>query len=126
MISVGRLCVSAGLAAALLAGSVDLASAAPARVNSNTNLRQGPGTSFTVVTTVPGGSIVEVSRCAGEWCTAHWRGRVGYMIATNLDLRPGPVAPPPVVYSDPLIYGPPYVYGPRIYIGPRYRYLRRW
>jgi uncharacterized protein YraI len=55
MISVGRLCVSAGLAAALLAGSVDLASAAPARVNSNTNLRQGPGTSFTVVTTVPGG-----------------------------------------------------------------------
>jgi hypothetical protein len=57
---------------------------------------------------------------------AHWHGRVGYMIATNLDLRPSPVAPPVVVYRDPLIYGPPYVYGPRIYIGPRYRVWRHW
>jgi len=126
MISMDRLCALAGLSAALLALSVDLASAGPARVYSNTNLRQGPGTNYAVITTVPGGSIVEVSQCAAEWCTAHWHGRVGYMIATNLDLRPGPVAPPVVVYSDPLIYGPPYVYGPRVYIGPRYRYWRRW
>ena len=51
--------------------------------------------------------------------------RVGYMIATHLDMRAGPVAPPVAVYPEPYIYGPPYVYGPRIYIGPRYRY-RRW
>src|SRR5262245_14705179 len=76
--------------------AADAASAAPARVISNTNLRQGPGTNFGITATVPGGSIVDISRCAAEWCTAHWRGRVGYMIASNLDLRaPGPVAGPP-------------------------------
>jgi hypothetical protein len=48
------------------------------------------------------------------------------MIATHLDLRAGPVAPPVVAYPEPYIYGPPYVYGPRIYIGPRHRYWRRW
>src|SRR4029450_4821665 len=129
MISMDKLCAFAGLSAALLALSVDIASAGPARGYSNTNLRQGPGTDHAVITTVPGGSIVEVSQCAAEWCTAHWHGRVGYMIATNLDLRAGPVAPPAppvVVYSDPLVYGPPYFYGPRIYVGPRYRYFRRW
>jgi uncharacterized protein YraI len=126
MISMDKLCAFAGLSAALLALSVDIASAGPARVHSNTNLRQGPGTNYVVITTVPGGSVVEVSQCAAEWCTAHWHGRVGYMIATNLDLRPAPVASPVVVYRDPLIYGPPYFYGPRIYIGPRYRYFRRW
>jgi len=116
----------AGFSAVLLAMSVNLASASPARLHSNTNLRQGPGTNYTVITTVPAGSIVEVSQCAAEWCTAHWHGRVGYMIASNLDLRAGPVAPPVVVYSDPLVYGPPYFYGPRIYFGPRYCVFRRW
>jgi len=124
MISMYRLGVLAG-SAVLLALSVDLASAAAARVNFNTNLRQGPGTNYALIATVPGGSIVEVSRCAADWCTAHWHGRVGYMIATNLDLQPGPVARPVVVYP-PLTYGPPYFYGPRIYIGPRYGFYRRW
>ena len=76
--------------------------------------------------------------CATEWCTARWRGRIGYMIATNLDLAgpgPGPVAggPPVVVYDDPgpMVYGPPYYYGPRYYgpryyWGPRHRHWRRW
>jgi hypothetical protein len=115
-----------GLATLLLGLSVAAASAAPARVFSNTNLRQGPGTTFGVVAVVPGGSVVEVTGCAAEWCTANWGGRVGYMIATHLDLRAGPVAPPVAVYPGPPLYGPPYVYGPRIYIGPRYRYWRRW
>jgi uncharacterized protein YraI len=110
----------------LLGLSAAMASASPARVFSNTNLRQGPSTTYGVVAVVPGGSVVEVTQCAAEWCTAHWRGRVGYMIATNLDMQAGPVAPPVVVYPQPYIYGPPYVYGPRIYIGPRYRSWRRW
>ena len=66
---------------------------------------------------------------AGEWCTANWQGRVGYMIATHLDLQAGPVAPRVVtVYPEPY-YGPyygPYFYGPRIFIGSRYHYRRRW
>jgi len=33
-----------------------------------------------------------------------WHGRVGYMIATNLDLQPGPVARPVVVYTGRPIF----------------------
>ena len=125
MTSARRLYGLAGVATLLLGLSAAAALAAPARVNSNTNLRQGPGTTFGVVAVVPGGSVVEITQCAAEWCTANWRGRVGYMIATHLDRLTAPVAPPVVAYPEPYIYGPPYVYGPRIYIGPRYRY-RRW
>jgi len=124
-----RLAAGAGM---LLALSAELAAASPARVVSNTNLRLGPGTNFGVAATVPGGSVVDITGCAGQWCTAHWRGRTGYMIATNLDLggQGGPVGGPPVViYDDPPPYfGPPYsYYGPRYrYLGPRYRSWRRW
>src|SRR5258705_139388 len=70
--SVRRLCGLAGLATLLLGFSVAAASAGPARVFSNTNLRQGPGTTFGVVAVVPGGTVVEVTGCSGEWCTANW------------------------------------------------------
>ncbi len=116
-------------AAVLLVLSAEWAAAGPALVRSNTNLRQGPGTNYGVVATVPGGSLVEITQCAAAWCTAHWRGRVGYMIASNLDLRLGSVRPPVIVYSEPppVVYGPRYgYYGPRYYSGPRYRYWRRW
>jgi uncharacterized protein YraI len=126
---------------ALFAGS---ANAAPATVGSNTNLRQGPGTNFGVIMTVPGGSVVDVIRCGGEWCNVMVAGRPGYMIARNLGLGGAPVAPvvvaaPPVVVVGPRPYygyGP--YYGPRRYWyggGPRYygggpRYYgggwRRW
>ena len=131
MTSARRLCGLAGLATLLVGFSTAAASAGPARVASNTNLRQGPGTTFGVVTVVPGGSVVEVTGCSGEWCTANWHGRVGYMIATHLDLAAGPVAPRvvavyPEPYYGPYVYGGPYFYGPRIFIGPRYRHFRRW
>ena len=93
MTSARRFYELAGFATLLLGLSAATASALPARVFSNTNLREGPGTNYGVVTLVPGGSIVEVTGCAAEWCTTHWRGRVGYMIATHLDQR---VGPPPV------------------------------
>jgi uncharacterized protein YraI len=123
-------------AAALLAISAGLANAAPATVGTNTNLRQGPGTNFGVIMTVPGGSVVEVIRCGGEWCNVMADGRPGYMIARNLGLGGGaPVAvgraAPPVVVVGPgpyygygPYYGPRY-YGPGFYYGPR-RYWRRW
>src|SRR5258708_911223 len=104
----------------------------PAVGVATTNLRLGPGTNVGVAATVPGGSVVDITGGAGQWCTAHWRGRTGYMIATNLDLggQGGPVGGPPVViYDDPPPYfGPPYsYYGPRYrYLGPRYRSWRRW
>jgi uncharacterized protein YraI len=116
MTSARRLYRLAGLATLLFGLSAATASASPARVSSNTNLREGPGTNYGVVTLVPAGSVVEVSECAAEWCTTHWRGRVGYMIATHLDQRVAVVAPAPVVvYPEPYIYGPPYFYGPSFY-----------
>ena len=130
MTSVRRLCGSVGLATLLLGFSVAAAAAGPARVVSNTNLRQGPGTNHGVVVVVPGGSVVEVTGCSGEWCAANWHGRVGYMIATHLDQQAGAV-PPRVVavypepYYGPYYYGGPYFYGPRIFIGGRYHYHRR-
>jgi len=118
------------IAGLLVALSAEAAAAAPTRVLSNTNLRQGPGTNFGVLATVPGGNVVEITNCAAQWCTAQWRGLTGYMVATNLDLgpAPAPVAGPPAVVVEPAPYfGPPYYYyGPRRYWGPRYRSWRRW
>jgi uncharacterized protein YraI len=120
-------------AGVLVTLSAEIAVAGPARVTSNVNLRQGPGTSYGIVTTVPGGSTVEVADCAGEWCTVHWHGRVGYAIARNLGLGgpvgpggPGPVAgpyPAPAMVAGPpvVVMGPPPVYwGPGYYWGPRW------
>ena len=113
----------------------ELAHAAPARVASNTNLRQGPGVSFAVITTVPGGTVVDVIRCGGAWCNVMAGSQPGYMIARNLVGAGVPVvraAPPVVVVEPPIYYGGyrPYYYGPRFYgpgyyYGPR-RYWRRW
>jgi uncharacterized protein YraI len=139
-----QVCLALVTGAGLLASLPSDAAAAPAGVRSNTNMRQGPGTTYSVTATVPGGSVVEVSGCNGQWCTAHWRGLTGYMIANNLDLGgsgaggpggPGPVvvAPPPVgYYGEPYYesyYEPyPYRYWDRRRYRDRYHYrsYRRW
>lgn len=113
------------------------AHAAPATVGTNTNLRQGPGTNFPVITTVPAGSVVDVVRCGDTWCNVVANGSPGYMIARNLGQGgPPPVAvaapppavvvgPPPVVVAPGPYYWGPRFYGPGFYYGPR-RYWRRW
>ena len=63
-----------------------LAAAAPALVITNLNMRQGPGTNFGIITTIPGGSTVDVTGCTGEWCNVVWGGMGGYAVARNLDL----------------------------------------
>lgn len=122
-------------AAALTIVAADVASAAPARLATNTNLRLGPGLNFGVAATVPAGSVVDVIRCGAQWCNVLWRGRPGYMVARNLvgAAGPGPavaVVPGPVVVGPPVYYGGgpywgPRYYGPGFYYGPR-RYWRRW
>jgi len=120
--------VGAAALMALLAGAAD---AAPATLGTNTNLRQGPGTTFPVIMTVPAGSVVDVIRCGVEWCNVMAGGRPGYMVARNLGrgapvvVAPAPVvvaAPPPVVVVAPR----PYYYGYRRYYGPGYYGYRRW
>ena len=88
----------ASLGAALMALSVQCAAAAPALAVHDVNIRQGPGTNYPIVTTIPGGSNVEVLNCYGEWCSVTWNGQSGYAIARNLDqggAPPGRGGPPP-------------------------------
>ena len=58
-----RIAQLAAGAAAVMALSAQCAQAAPALATNNVNLRQGPGTNYPVITTIPGGSTVEVSGC---------------------------------------------------------------
>jgi uncharacterized protein YgiM (DUF1202 family) len=122
--------------------------AGPARsamATANVNLRSGPGTDAEIIATIPGGSMVRVTGCSGEWCAVTWNGRPGYAVARNLDIggtrqarayRPQPgyaegppvyEAGPPVVYGAPAYYYPPaVVYGPGYYGPGYYGWRRRW
>lgn len=127
-------------AAALMVLWAGAANARPATLATNTNLRQGPGTSFPVIATVPAGSVVNVVRCGAEWCNVTVGGRPGYMVGRNLGRGvPVAVAAPPVVVAPPPVvvvgpgpyygYGPyyrRYGYGPRFYGGYGYGRFRRW
>jgi uncharacterized protein YraI len=129
------------------------APAAPssAVTHSNVNLRNGPGTTYTIVTLIPAGSSVEVSECNNGWCQAVFQGQNGYIVessiapgASGTAARPRPRpgypgyyaggpppgydAPPPAYYyPPPPAYGY-YPYGPyyRPYWGWRHGYWRRW
>lgn len=92
----------------------------PAAVNTNVNLRQGPGTNYPIMTTIPAGAPVAVAGCSGAWCQVTFQGQGGYIIATSLGAPPPrpyppgyPPPPPPPLYPPPY-YGP-YPYG---YYGP--------
>ena len=111
----GKIAASAGV---LLALSATGAAAAPALAVNNVNLRQGPGTTYVVIMTIPGGSNVDVGGCSGQWCQVTFQGQHGYAIATSFDQGGGtpppsvagapPAGPPPPGYAPP----PPSGYGP--------------
>jgi len=94
----------AALAAAMIMLSVDYVAAAPALATSNVNLRNGPATTYTIITTIPGGSNLEVNSCNAGWCQVTYQGQNGYVIATSVDQgggvppgagpAPGPIGPP--------------------------------
>lgn len=130
MIDPGHVLTRAGFAAGLLVLASAAASAAPALVITNLNLRQGPGTDFGIITTIPGGTTVNVITCTGEWCNVTFGGRGGYVLARNLDMGgPAPVGvvPGPVVVEQPIVVGPPvYYYGGARYWGPGYYYRGGW
>jgi hypothetical protein len=134
----------AACTAVLVALSAECASAAPALATTNVNVRQGPGTTYQIITTIPGGSTVDVTGCSGQWCQVTWQGQQGYAIATALDTGGGPPGgapvgappgavglPPGAVPGDDVpvpAYGPPpppavvVVPGPYGYYGPGYGY----
>ena len=108
---------SATLAAVLTALSAQYAGAAPAPVATNVNLRQGPGTTYTIITTIPSGATVDVAGCSGAWCQVTFQDQYGYVIASSLGQGEAGVQPPPGDDSDapvavnpgppPPGYGPP-------------------
>lgn len=130
-----------------LALSPSDAAAAPALAATNVNLRAGPGTTYNVIITIPGGTTIDVAGCSGQWCQVTWQGQNGYVIATSIDQSDpdgppaegqspggpppgaggpsGPVAaypggppPPPPGYYPPGYVPPPDYYGPPPYYGP--------
>lgn len=90
--------------AAVVALSAQSAVAAPALATNNVNMRQGPGTNYPVIITIPGGSTVEVGGCQGTWCAVTWQGKSGYAVATSLDQGGGA---PPAGAGGPLPPGGP-------------------
>ena len=114
--------------------------------HSNVNLRNGPGTTYAIVTLIPAGSSVDVNDCKNEWCHVAFHGQDGYIIESSIApgaprpmVRrppPGYAGPPPGYGGPPPGYGGPppgYYYPPPppygYYYGPywgRGRYWRRW
>jgi hypothetical protein len=123
--------LAAGVATTM-ALAISLATAKPATVAADVNLRKGPGTDSEIVTLIPKGTIVEVGTCTNGWCQVTWNGMDGYSIAPNLGLGPKPVRrpaagpddypSPPGTYPPPPAYvvGPPVYYDPPAYVGPYY------
>lgn len=118
--------ISAAAALVLSAGA-----ASAATITNDLNLRSGPGTRYSVVTTMPAGARVDVLGCRGSWCRVEWRGRVGYASSSYLASGRGYAAAPRVYYAPPrrAYYGPPQtVFSFGFNTGPRRHYRRhdRW
>lgn len=133
----GRLLALAVLGAGVLAPGISFA-ATLAYVTVDLNLRQGPGTEYARLTTIPGGSQVVVVDCdqPTNWCNVAWNGWEGWVSGAYLSFAgPGYVSPPPVIVEPPVIIQPPYRpyypyyygdrYRPRYYNPPRHRELHR-
>ena len=69
----------AWLLGALLLLTCEAASARNAVIDSNLNLRVGPGPSHRVLLVMPAGATVKVGDCGGEWCQVEYRGQRGYV-----------------------------------------------
>jgi Bacterial SH3 domain len=125
-------------------GGPPAAAGPPAVTNTTVNLRQGPGTTYTIVTKIPAGAPLDVAGCSGQWCQVTYQGQNGYVIATSLGgggpggpppppgaavaAYPPGYVPPPVYVVPPPYYGPYYGYGPyyRGYYGGWRGPYRRW
>ncbi|MEM7192697.1 MAG: SH3 domain-containing protein [Pseudomonadota bacterium] len=74
----------AGLVGLLLGAGA--AHATDATTTTALNLRDGPGTSYARIATMPAGAAVEVKGCRGGWCGVIWRGEKGYASQQGLAL----------------------------------------
>jgi uncharacterized protein YraI len=130
--------LASGAALLLSAGA---AAAAPATVQSDLNVRSGPGTQYQVVGTAQSGETVDVAGCTGRWCQISFSGGTGYANQNYLAMAGGggpgyaAVAPgyadPGYAYDDTpgYAYNDDYYddYGPSVgfYVSPGFRHHRR-
>jgi uncharacterized protein YraI len=120
--------------------SAGAAAAAPATVQTDLNVRSGPGTQYPVVGSVQSGESVDVAGCTGRWCQISFGGGTGYANQNYLAMAGGgpgyaAVAPgyadPGYVYDDTpgYAYNDYYYddYGPSVgfYVSPGFRHHRR-
>ena len=85
------------LAAFMIAGASTAASAVPATVETDLNIRSGPSTGYAVLDTMPGGALVDVVACYQGWCEIVWDGLDGFANRAYLDIASGvTVIQPPV------------------------------
>jgi Bacterial SH3 domain/Pentapeptide repeats (8 copies) len=79
--------------AAALTLSAGAAAAAPAVVQSDLNIRSGPGAQYPVVGAVPSGETVDVGGCVRSWCQVSFRGGTGYANLNYLATAGGAAGP---------------------------------
>jgi uncharacterized protein YraI len=109
----------AAATAALLA-SAGCALAAPAVVETDLNLRSGPGTQFSVIGVLPAGATVDVGNCTGAWCMVSFAGGSGFASSSYLAMAGSAsvyAAAPSTAYRGGY-YGS--------YGDPRYAYHNDW
>jgi len=92
--------------AGLLALSTGFATAAPAVVQQDLNLRAGPGIDYEVISAMPSGATVDVMGCEAGWCRVAFGGTTGFASRGYLGLGGGLAAAPPSSYG--VAVGPAY------------------
>jgi hypothetical protein len=101
---------------ASLALATSTASAAPAVVGTDLNLRAGQGVDHRVIGVMPQGSIVDVAGCGDGWC--YVRNYDGYASGRYLDIDRSPYAhAPPTRLQGYAVRAPTAVYGPTLSFG---------
>ena len=67
------------------------ASAQSAQANTSVNLRAGPGTIYSVITTIPAGGRVTIMGCTAgyKWCGVNYNGTEGYAAGQYLTVISG-------------------------------------
>lgn len=100
-----RLLTIAG-ALGMFLGLSQAADAAPGVARGSVNLRAGPGTNYTRITTIPAGARVNVLRC-GRWCEVVYAGRKGWASASYITRGAVPRGGYAVILPDQsLCHGP--------------------
>lgn len=110
-------------AAALFLAMTAAATAYPATVASDLNMRAGPGVNYRVILVLPRGANVEVLSCSGNWCRIAYANRLGYASQRYLvpqQVRPPRAGPPPVFGPPPVLRPSPRRPSPRVICNERH------